>query len=402
MSIAAISVSQLNRYVKSLMDTDENLNGIYVSGEISNFTNHYKSGHLYFSLKDDNAAIKAVMFSSYAMKLRFMPADGMQVIARGRVSIYEGTGQYQFYADSMQPDGLGALNLAFEQLKEKLSKEGLFDEKRKKPLPKYPMRIGVITSPSGAAVRDILQITKRRWPIAKIIMCPVLVQGEGAARSLCRAVELMNEKNAADVIIIGRGGGSLEDLFAFNDETLCRTVANSKVPVISAVGHETDFTICDFVADVRAPTPSAAAELATPDRDELLSFLSGENEYLKTILKKRISDEKNKLGSFLRAGVMKRPLDIVSERRLLTDNITMRFENAAKKMFQDEYSKLSLLCGKIDALSPLKVIARGYTITNKGNERIDSAANLRKGDHISVLFKDGSADCLVETINTKE
>ena len=251
-----LSVSQLNRYIKMNFDADENLANIFISGEISNFTNHYRTGHLYFTLKDDSAAVRAVMFNSSAKRLKFMPEDGMKVIARGRVSVYEASGQYQLYVDDMQPDGVGALNLAYEQLKEKLQKEGLFSELHKKP---YPEKVGVITSPTGAAVRDIINVLGRRFPYAEIVFCPVLVQGDGAHLQLTDAVNLFNSERAADVIIIGRGGGSIEDLWEFNDEGLARAVYNSEIPVISAVGHETDFTICDFAADMRAPTPSAAA-----------------------------------------------------------------------------------------------------------------------------------------------
>ena len=253
-----LSVSQLNRYIKMNFDADENLANIFISGEISNFTNHYRTGHLYFTLKDDSAAVRAVMFNSSAKRLKFMPEDGMKVIARGRVSVYEASGQYQLYVDDMQPDGVGALNLAYEQLKDKLQKEGLFSELHKKPLPPYAEKVGVITSPTGAAVRDIINVLGRRFPYAEIVFCPVLVQGDGAHLQLTDAVNLFNSERAADVIIIGRGGGSIEDLWEFNDEGLARAVYNSEIPVISAVGHETDFTICDFVADMRAPTPSAA------------------------------------------------------------------------------------------------------------------------------------------------
>ena len=264
-----ISVSQLNRYVKSLLEGDANLAAVYIGGEISNFTNHYKSGHLYMSLKDEGAVVKAVMFRAYASKLAFTPENGMKVIVRARVSLYEKDGAFQIYIEEMQPDGVGALQIAFEQLKKKLAAEGLFEASRKKPLPRYPARVGVITSPTGAAVRDIFNVLGRRFPLARVVFTPVLVQGEGAPAQLVAALRRFNETNAADVLIIGRGGGSIEELWAFNDETVARAVAASRIPVISAVGHETDFTICDFVADLRAPTPSAAAELAeslSPER----------------------------------------------------------------------------------------------------------------------------------------
>ena len=280
-----VTVSQLNTYIRSRMEEDPTLQSLFVVGEISNFTDHYRSGHLYLSLKDEKSVIRAVMFAQYARRLRFRPEDGMKVIARGRVGVYEANGQYQLYIEDMQPDGLGALNLAFEQLKQKLEKEGLFARERKKPLPKYPERIGVITSPTGAAVQDITTILARRFPLAEIVFCPVLVQGEGAAPQIVKALEEMNRRQAADVIILGRGGGSLEDLWAFNEESVARAVAASEIPVISAVGHETDFTICDFAADCRAATPSAAAELAVPDQLALkASLLSVEGSLVRQVL----------------------------------------------------------------------------------------------------------------------
>ncbi len=273
--MTVITVSQLNRYVKSLLEGDGNLSGVMLSGEISNFVNHYKSGHWYFSLKDENALVRAVMFRSAAVRVPFVPENGMKVIVRARVSLYEKDGSYQLYADDMQPDGAGALQVAFEQLKARLQAEGLFDESRKRPLPAYPRRVGVITSETGAAVRDIINVLGRRYPLAEVVLLPTLVQGEGAPAQLCAALQRFEAMKAAedtrtpDVILIGRGGGSLEELWAFNDETVARTVAACTIPVISCVGHETDFTICDFVADLRAPTPSAAAELAVPDCAEL-------------------------------------------------------------------------------------------------------------------------------------
>ena len=264
-----LTIAQLNRYVKSRLDADENLYNVFLVGEISNFTDHYKTGHFYFTLKDSDAQIKAVMFRQNALRVKFKPENGLKVIVRGRVSLYEAAGSYQVFVDDMQPDGVGALNLAFEQLKERLQKEGLFDEAHKKPLPRYPQRIGVITSETGAAVQDILNILGRRFPYAEVVLAPVLVQGDGAPEQMIAALQDFNRLQNADVIIIGRGGGSAEDLWAFNDENLAYAVYRSEIPVISAVGHETDFTICDFVADLRAPTPSAAAELAVPDQTEL-------------------------------------------------------------------------------------------------------------------------------------
>ncbi len=276
---ATLTVTQVNRFLKSLIDGDGRLSDIYIAGEISNFTQNARSGHMYFSLKDESSAIKSVMFASAAGRLRFRPEDGMRVIIRGRVSVYEPAGQYQLYAEEMQPDGVGALSLAFEQLKARLAAEGLFDRGRKRPIPVCPMRIGLVTSPTGAALQDMLNIIGRRWPTCETVLCGVQVQGAGAPGQLIAALKTLNLLDACDVIIIGRGGGSMEDLWAFNHEGLARAVAASKIPVISAVGHETDFTICDFAADLRAPTPSAAAELCTPDREGLLDSIGSYNSY---------------------------------------------------------------------------------------------------------------------------
>ena len=299
MSVGILTVSQINFYIQSIVDNDPRLKSVFVCGELSNFTRHYKSGHLYFSLKDDKSLIKAVMFSSAASRLRFAPSDGMKVIVRGRISVYEPSGQYQLYVEDMQPDGAGALALAYEQLKSKLEKEGLFDSRHKKPIPQFPKKVGVITSPTGAARRDIENIISRRYPCAEIILYPVTVQGDTAPAQLVNAVEYMDGKS--DVVIIGRGGGSAEDLWAFNDERLARTIYDCNTPVISAVGHETDFTICDFVSDLRAPTPSAAAELAVPDREELFGFLLQRKDTLQRLIKSKITGGDEKLRAIRRS-----------------------------------------------------------------------------------------------------
>lgn len=290
-----LTVSQLNYYIKSVIENDPRLGVVLVSGEISNLTDHYRSGHIYLSLKDQRCVVRAVMFAGNARRLQFRPQDGMKVLCRGRISVYEPSGQYQLYIEDMQPDGVGSLALAFEQLKNKLGQEGLFDQSRKKPLPRFPRTVGVITSPTGAAVQDIRNILTRRFPNINIILCPVLVQGDGAPPQLIDAVRKLDAEGRCDVIIIGRGGGSIEDLWAFNNETLARTIAACRTPVISAVGHETDFTICDFVADMRAPTPSAAAELAVPDVRELRAYYQSQRQYLQSLMENRIRRQRAQL-----------------------------------------------------------------------------------------------------------
>ena len=290
-----LSVSQLNRYIKSIIEQDMNLQTVFVEGEISNFTNHYKTGHYYMTIKDDSSSIKAVMFRTANMRLKFMPENSMKVIIRGRVSVFERDGQYQLYIDDMQPDGTGALSLAFEQLKERLAKEGLFDSEKKKSIPAYPMRVGVVTSPTGAAIRDIINVISRRFPLAELVLCPVAVQGDYAAPQIKAAIELFNVEKAADVLIVGRGGGSVEELWAFNEEIVARAVAASEIPVISAVGHETDFTICDFAADLRAPTPSAAAELAVPDTLQQKEMLLSAFRRMDSAVSDKIASQRAKL-----------------------------------------------------------------------------------------------------------
>lgn len=394
-----LSVSQLNRYIKMNFDADENLANIFISGEISNFTNHYRTGHLYFTLKDDSAAVRAVMFNSSAKRLKFMPEDGMKVIARGRVSVYEASGQYQLYVDDMQPDGVGALNLAYEQLKEKLQKEGLFSELHKKPLPPYPEKVGVITSPTGAAVRDIINVLGRRFPYAEIVFCPVLVQGDGAHLQLINAVNLFNSERAADVIIIGRGGGSIEDLWEFNDEGLARAVYNSEIPVISAVGHETDFTICDFVADMRAPTPSAAAELAVPDANELQYALSALKNRMFLNVSSGIADRRSRLEYLTSKGALKSPDEMLSNR-------SQRFDTAFSKVLSSYENRIG---GKkvefisaataLSKLDPMSVLMRGFAfVSDKSGKNVFSSQALAKGDKINVRFHDGSAVCEVKEI----
>ena len=394
-----LSVSQLNRYIKMNFDADENLANIFISGEISNFTNHYRTGHLYFTLKDDSAAVRAVMFNSSAKRLKFMPEDGMKVIARGRVSVYEASGQYQLYVDDMQPDGVGALNLAYEQLKEKLQKEGFFSELHKKPLPPYPEKVGVITSPTGAAVRDIINVLGRRFPYAEIVFCPVLVQGDGAHLQLIDAVNLFNSERAADVIIIGRGGGSIEDLWEFNDEGLARAVYNSEIPVISAVGHETDFTICDFVADMRAPTPSAAAELAVPDANELQYALSALKNRMFLNVSSGIADRRSRLEYLTSNGALKSPDEMLSNRSQRLDTAFSKMLSSYENRIGGKKVEFISAATALSKLDPMSVLMRGFAfVSDKSGKNVYSSQALAKGDKINVRFHDGSAVCEVKEI----
>lgn len=394
-----LSVSQLNRYIKMNFDADENLANIFISGEISNFTNHYRTGHLYFTLKDDSAAVRAVMFNSSAKRLKFMPEDGMKVIARGRVSVYEASGQYQLYVDDMQPDGVGALNLAYEQLKEKLQKEGLFSEFHKKPLPPYPEKVGVITSPTGAAVRDIINVLGRRFPYAEIVFCPVLVQGDGAHLQLTDAVNMFNSERAADVIIIGRGGGSIEDLWEFNDEGLARAVYNSDIPVISAVGHETDFTICDFVADMRAPTPSAAAELAVPDANELQYALSALKNRMFLNVSSGIADRRSRLEYLTSKGALKSPDEMLSNRSQRLDTAFSKMLSSYENRIGGKKVEFISAATALSKLDPMSVLMRGFAfVSDKSGKNVYSSQALAKGDEINVRFHDGSAVCEVKEI----
>lgn len=394
-----LSVTQLNTYIRSLFDGDEHLAHVFVSGEISNFTDHYRSGHLYFSLKDERCVVKAVMFAQSAGRLRFRPEDGMRVIVRGRVGVYEASGQYQVYVDDMQPDGLGALNLAFEQLKARLEKEGLFAQERKSPIPRFPHSIGVVTSPTGAAVHDILSILARRYPLAEVVFCPVQVQGDTAAGQISEAIGRLNRLRCADVIIVGRGGGSLEDLWAFNEERVARAVAASEIPVISAVGHETDFTICDFAADLRAPTPSAAAELAVPDSEELLAAVEALKSRLNLAVNSDVKSLRNQLDSLRNSRGMQGPHEWIAARRIRTDRLLDELLNGAQSRVKFRKARLSELSGRLDALSPLAVLARGYAIVRKeGGTAVPSVKCTSAGETLRLLLRDGELRCTVNQI----
>lgn len=397
-----LTVTQLNTYVKSVIENDKNLSFLYICGEISNFTNHYRSGHFYFTLKDDKCAVKAVMFRSSAQRLAFMPENGMKVIISGRVSVYDRDGVYQVYAEDMQPDGIGALTVAYEQLKKKLEAQGLFDPCYKKPIPSCPGRVGVITSPTGAAVRDIFNVLSRRFPLARVVFVPVQVQGLSAAPQLVEAVERFNKYGAADVIIIGRGGGSIEDLWAFNDENLAHAVFNSRIPVISAVGHETDFTICDFAADLRAPTPSAAAELAVPERLEQYSYVDGLLLHARSLMTSRIKESRIRLNAAAQSPALKSPAALLSALRQRFDQLTLELYAAERSVISANRIRLSSLAAKLDSLSPLAVLARGYSVAVRDGSVIASARALYPGDEFTLRLSDGEAVCRAEQINTFE
>ena len=393
------TVSQLNNYVKTMIDSDPCLTYIYVVGEISNFTNHYKTGHFYLTLKDSSCAIKAVMFRSNAARIKFEPQNGMKVICRGRASLFERDGSFQFYIDEMQPDGAGALQVAFEQLCEKLKNEGLFDEAHKKPIPKFPERIAVITSPTGAAVQDIKNVISRRCPCVEVVMCPVLVQGDGAAAQLCEAVEKVNELNCADVIIIGRGGGSIEDLWAFNDETLARIIFNSKIPMISAVGHEIDFTVCDFVSDLRAPTPSAGAELAVPDINDVRFMLSRLEGGVLSAYGNRISNLRSRVKLSAESYVLKNPENYISALRERLNLNSTKMKSSYSNRLSESREAFAALCAKLDAMSPLATIARGYSVTYVDKKPIKSVDEVNLNDCLNVKLVDGVINCTVNNVS---
>lgn len=390
-----LSVSQINFYIKSIIENDGSLQFVLVTGEISNLTVHQRSGHIYLSLKDSNSVISAVMFAGNARRLKFRIENGMKVICRGRISVYEPSGRYQLYIEDMQPDGVGALTLAFEQLKKSLAQKGLFDNAHKKPLPKFPKTIGVITSPTGAAVQDITNIIRRRFPSADIVLAPVLVQGESAPEQLVRAVNKFSASKIADVLIIGRGGGSAEDLWAFNDEQLAYAVYNCETPIISGVGHETDFTICDFVADVRASTPSAAAELAVPDRQELMSYYFKQKQYISAMLDRKIKTAQLRLENQQRRMSASSP-KLKAEQ--LEKQLSAKSEKLTRFMniyISDKENKLIAAKGKLDGLNPLNVLNRGYAIAEKDEKIITSSKQLKDGDDFTVILSDGKINAKV-------
>lgn len=390
-----ITVSELNSYVKNKIADDEFLNNVYIKGEISNFKHHY-TGHLYFTLKDEKSLIKCIMFKTYTSHLDFEPKDGMKVLILGTVSVFERDGIYQIYCKAMQEDGLGSLYTAYEQLKEKLEKEGLFAQSHKKKIPFMPKTIGVLTSQTGSVIRDIINVSTRRNPNVHIRLLPVPVQGEGASVKIAEAIQIMNEKKLADVIIIARGGGSLEDLWPFNEEIVARAIFNSDLPVISAVGHETDFTIADFVADLRAPTPSAAAELAVPDIAKVQADILRYNHRLKIALAKKLELMKMRYQHCVLDKLLKDPLGKIQENYLKVDNYIKILQNAVTEKYKDSKNLLMNYIAKLDSLSPLKTLARGYAIVEKENTMIKSVKQLKPGDKIQLKLTDGNVKAMIE------
>ncbi len=394
-----LSVSQLNTYLKILMDSDAVLQSVFVRGEISNLKYYASSGHIYFTLKDESEQLRAVMFRTYASRLPFRMEDGMKVIAHGRVSVYGASGQYQLYADDIQPDGAGALALRFEQLKRKLEAEGLFAEERKKPLPPYPGRIGVITSPSGAAIHDIKHVLGRRYPLSEVILYPSAVQGAEAPEQLTAGVEFFGISGLVDVIILGRGGGSAEDLWAFNDETLARAVAACPVPIISAVGHESDFTICDFVADRRAPTPSAAAEIAVPDGGELLQSLAAYRIRMESRFRACVDRKERELGRLAQSRVLTHPEQILDSFRMRLAEGEKALAEGIETLTEKKGNALSLVGGRLEALSPLSVLRRGYSVVYSNENMISRAEQISGGETLTIRFADG---CVTATAEEKK
>ena len=394
--------TQLNQYIKGRMDTDPILSKMLVRGELSNYK-MYPSGHHYFSLKDSEGTVRCVMFRGNAAALRFRPENGMQVIAAGRVSVFPRDGQYQLYCDRLTPEGAGELAVAFEQLKKKLAAEGLFDPARKKPLPRFPQKIALVTSVAGAAVRDMIRILGVRYPLAEVILVPVLVQGEGTAQDIAAALDLVNENRLSDIIITGRGGGSMEDLWAFNEECVARAISRSQIPVISAVGHEPDVTIADFVADVRASTPSNAAELAVPDQNDLYTRLGSVQEYLRKTAAGMLGAHRQRLTFLAQNPALQNPERYFEGKRLLLDYQSQALTHALEQYVNQRRERLGRLAASLEAMSPLKVLGRGYTIaqTTQG-QVVASVRQLAPGDLVHLKWSDGAASCRVEEIKTGE
>lgn len=400
-----LSVTQINTYLKSIIDNDFNLKNIYVSGEISNFTNHYRTGHFYFTLKDESSSIKAVMFRSAASRLRFEPENGMKVLIRCSVSVYERDGIYQLYCEDMQPDGIGELTIAFEQLKNRLYKEGLFSEENKKTLPQFPSAIGIVTSPTGAALQDIINVISRRYPCAQLILAPVQVQGDSASHQIAEAINEFNRKKAADVLIVGRGGGSIEDLWAFNEEEVARAIFSSVIPVISAVGHETDFTISDFVADLRAPTPSAAAEIAVPDYREVLYSIDKTLDGMYECIMRSIDSYTIKLLGYEKTLSDNSPQKIIQMYSQCIDAFKTKIDSTIDKRISFYESALMHYTSSIENTNPLKVLLRGYGIIEDDKSMpVRNAYGVNIDDKLKIILHDGEINCTVDevTLNNNE
>lgn len=401
MAFQPLTVTEVNQYIKQMLEQDQILSQISVRGELSNYKMH-SSGHHYFTLKDDGAVISAVMFRGDASKLRFRPENGMKVILSGRISLFPKSGQYQIYVRDMQPDGVGALYIAFEQLKQKLYAEGLFDPAKKQQIPRYPGKIALITSPTGAAVRDMIRILRHRYPLAKVLVCPVKVQGDGAAEEIAAMLDYVNANGLADVIITGRGGGSMEDLWAFNEEVVARSIFRSRIPVISAVGHEPDVTISDYVADLRAATPSNAAELAVVDGAELKVRLQNVTARMTQTVLSNIQNKRQQLRSLSEKKIMRSPYEYLSERRMLLAMLQQRLEGSQAGLIQKKKQNFASLAASLDAMSPLKVLGRGYAMALKGEDVVQSASALQIGDKLKLQLRDGVASCCVESVEIKE
>ena len=412
-----ISVYQLTKYIKYKFDNDINLNEVFIRGEISNFKAHSR-GHFYFTLKDENSRINAIMFASSTKNIKFVPQDGMKVMVTGKISVFEATGQYQIYVNEMLEDGIGNLYIAFEQLKKKLQAEGLFDESLKKKIPKIPRRIGVVTAPTGAAIKDIISTIKRRWPLTEVYLFPSLVQGEDAKDDIVRQIKRAEEFEL-DTLIVGRGGGSIEDLWAFNEECIARAIFECPIPVISAVGHEVDFTISDFVADLRAPTPTGAAEMAVPQIGDVVNYLNQLNIRLNKVITNKVVNYRERLDSIINRNILKNPMVIYQTKEMLFDSLLERLKHSSLnlvnikskklielkssyilrspfKILDNKANKYLNLVSKLETLSPLLTLQRGYTMTKKDGKVISSAKKIKKGDKIEVSFTDGEIDAIVE------
>lgn len=405
-----ITVSQLTRYIKYKIDNDINLNEVFLKGEISNFKAHSR-GHFYFTLKDEGSRINAIMFASSTKKIKFMPTDGMKVLVTGKISVFEANGGYQIYVSDMLEDGVGNLYVAFEQLKKKLELEGLFDPSRKKAIPKIPKRVGVVTAPTGAAIKDIISTIKRRWPLTEIILFPALVQGEMAADDIVKQIKLSDSYNL-DTLIVGRGGGSIEDLWPFNEEIVARAIYDCKTPVISAVGHEIDFTIADFVADLRAPTPTGAAEMAVPQYSDIINYLGQLNIRANSAINNKIKNYRQKLNSIQNRNIFKNPMVIYQAKEMVFDALFERLKFSIKNIFNDREKRLLTvknsyvlknpyqlldkkankylqIVSKLETLSPIKTLQRGYTFTKKDGKVVTSSKNVKKDDILDIEFTDG-------------